>query len=166
MSKPPSDQSDAQDEAVGYCNPPRHSRFKPGQSGNPRGRKRRKTELNDMVEQVTTARVQVTVDGRKRTMPALEAILMLQVRKALEGDARASRFILETFESRGLGGAVKGSQDDFATHAAGARERLAKAVEKAMASRELAALDEPPPATSVPIAMTDVEDADGSSQGT
>ena len=28
------------DEPVGYRQPPKHSRFKPGQSGNPRGRPR------------------------------------------------------------------------------------------------------------------------------
>jgi hypothetical protein len=92
--------------------------------------------LNDIVEEIATMRVQVTVDGRVRTMPALEAILMLEVRKALQGDGKASRFVLETFESRGLGGAVKGGQDDFATHVAGARERLAKAVEKSLANLE------------------------------
>ncbi|MEQ1811949.1 MAG: DUF5681 domain-containing protein [Terricaulis sp.] len=136
MSKQPNDERDRADEAVGYCSPPKHSRFKPGQSGNPRGRKRRKVALNDIVEEIATMRVQVTVDGRVRTMPALEAILMLEVRKALQGDGKASRFVLETFESRGLGGAVKGSQDDFATHVAGARERLAKAVEKSLANLE------------------------------
>ncbi|ANP46733.1 hypothetical protein ATE48_12815 [Candidatus Viadribacter manganicus] len=92
--------------------------------------------LNDIVEEVATTRVQVTVDGRVRTMPALKAILMLEVRKALQGDGKASRFVLETFESRGLGGAVKGRQDDFATHIAGARERLAKVVERALANVE------------------------------
>ncbi len=134
MSNPPNDDRDGPGEAVGYCSPPKHSQFKPGQSGNPRGRKRRKVALNNIVEDVATARVQVTVDGRVRTMPALEAILMLEVRKALRGDGKASRFVLATFESRGLGGAVKGSQDDFAAQAAGARERLRRAVENALAN--------------------------------
>jgi hypothetical protein len=78
-------------------------------------------------------------------MPALEAILMLEVRKALQGDGKASRFVLQTFESRGLGGAVKGSQDDFATHIAGARERLEKALERALANDEPIMPDPSPP---------------------
>ena len=76
--------------------------------------------------------VQVTVDNRVRKMSALKAILLLEVRKALQGDGKASRFVLEAFEARGLGGAIRGSQDDFASQAAGARERLAQAVEKAL----------------------------------
>lgn len=31
--------TDKQDK-IGYMNPPKHSRFRPGQSGNPRGRKK------------------------------------------------------------------------------------------------------------------------------
>lgn len=134
-----------QDEAVGYCRPPKHTRFKPGQSGNPQGRPRKKLALNDILEEAATTLVQVTVDGRVRRMPALKAILMLEVRKALQGDGKASRFVLETFESRGLGGAIKGGQDDFATHAAGARERLAKAVEKSLANLQLVTPDPKPP---------------------
>ena len=123
-----------QDEAVGYCSPPKHSRFKPGQSGNARGRPRRKLALNTILEDVATMQVQVTVDNRVRTMPALKAIFLLEVRKALQGDGKASRFVLEAFEGRGLGGAVRGSQDDFTSQVAGARERLAGAVEKALAN--------------------------------
>lgn len=33
------------DEKIGYKNPPRHSRFRPGQSGNPAGRPRGKVSL-------------------------------------------------------------------------------------------------------------------------
>ncbi|MEZ5996462.1 MAG: DUF5681 domain-containing protein [Hyphomonadaceae bacterium] len=121
-----------QDEAVGYCRPPKHTRFKPGQSGNPRGRPRKKLALNDILEEAATTLVQVTVDGRVRRMPALKAIMMLEVRKALQGDGKASRFVLDTFEARGLGGPASGSQDDLASQAAGARERLAQKVEAAL----------------------------------
>ena len=75
--------------------------------------------------------VNVTVDGRVLRMSALKAMLMLEVRKALKGDGRASRFVLETFEGRGLGGAVKGSKDDVASWVAGATERLRKKLEAA-----------------------------------
>lgn len=130
-SKPPNGERQ-QGETVGYCNPPKHSRFKPGRSGNPRGRPRRKLALNTILEDVATMQVQVTVDNHVRTMPALKAILMLEVRKALQGDGKASRFVLEAFEGRGLGGAIHGSQDDFTSQVAGARERLARAVDKAL----------------------------------
>ena len=121
-----------QDAEVGYGKPPKHSQFKPGQSGNARGRPPRKLGLNDIVEGTAMMPVNVTVDGRARKMPALQAILMQEVQKALKGDSKAARFVLETFQARGLGGAVKGSQDDFASLAAGAADRLAKEVEAAL----------------------------------
>lgn len=134
-SKSPDGERETQSQGeatVGYCRPPKHAQFKPGQSGNARGRPRRKLVLNNIVEELATMPVTVTVDGHARKMPALRAILMLELRKALQGDSKASRFVLEVFESRGLGGAVKGSQDDLTSQAAGAKERLLQAVEAAL----------------------------------
>jgi hypothetical protein len=48
--KPMSKEPDTADK-VGYGHPPKHSRFKPGQSGNPRGRpKGRQSFLTDLIE--------------------------------------------------------------------------------------------------------------------
>ena len=38
------------DDKVGYCRPPKHSRFKPGQSGNPRGRPRKNRSIEAMIK--------------------------------------------------------------------------------------------------------------------
>ena len=38
------------DDKVGYCKPPKHSRFKPGQSGNPLGRPRKNRSIETMIK--------------------------------------------------------------------------------------------------------------------
>ena len=38
------------DYEVGYGKPPQHTRFKPGQSGNARGRPRKSKELNKLIQ--------------------------------------------------------------------------------------------------------------------
>jgi Family of unknown function (DUF5681) len=49
-----SDQHKTDGEPVGYCRPPTHSRFKPGHSGNPSGRPKRKFEFGlDFAEELS-----------------------------------------------------------------------------------------------------------------
>ena len=61
------------DNRVGYRRPPRHSRFQPGQSGNPRGRPRGVKSLSDIVRKIVGQKVTVTENGRVRRVPRLEA---------------------------------------------------------------------------------------------
>ena len=60
MREPDEDEADcrmnAASYAVGYRRPPLHSRFKPGQSGNPSGRSKGSQNLKTMFEQVLTRR--------------------------------------------------------------------------------------------------------------
>lgn len=82
----------AADEAnykVGYKNPPRGSRWKPGQSGHIKGRppgsRSFKTELREILEQ----KISVTENGRKRTMSARQAMMVRLRQKGLSGDQAA-----------------------------------------------------------------------------
>jgi hypothetical protein len=76
-------------DKVGYGRPPVHSRFKPGQSGNPRGRP--KGTLNFTTDLKRTLQAPVTLnDGRKtRRVTTQEAALLRLAEKALNGDPRA-----------------------------------------------------------------------------
>ena len=80
---------------IGYRKPPKHSRFRPGQSGNPA--ERRKGVRNLMTEVKRTLRVPVKVkeSGRARKISTQEGALMLVREKALQGDARALDRLLE-----------------------------------------------------------------------
>jgi hypothetical protein len=76
-------------DKVGYGRPPVHSRFKPGQSGNPRGRPKGTLNFTTDLKRILQAPVTLN-DGRKtRRVTTQEAALLRLVEKALNGDPRA-----------------------------------------------------------------------------
>jgi len=87
--------TDGNGYAVGYRKPPMHSRFRPGQSGNPAGR--RKGVRNLMTDVRRTLRVPVSVKegGRARKISTQEGALLVLREKALKGDARALDRLIE-----------------------------------------------------------------------
>ena len=89
------------DHRVGYRRPPRHSRFQPGQSGNPRGRPRGVKSLPDIVRKIVGQKVTVTENGRVRRVPRLEAILLRAAGEASRGDPPALRLLLQLTERYG-----------------------------------------------------------------
>ena len=66
--------------------PPKHTQFKPGQSGNPKGR----PKLPDI--KGVLAKI---LNGDEDGMPALEAILKALVKKAKNGDVRAAQELFD-----------------------------------------------------------------------
>jgi len=93
--KPRKKISSASHYAVGYAKPPMHSRFRPGQSGNPAGR--RKGVRNLMTDVQRTLRVPISVKegGRSRKISTQEGALLVLREKALKGDARALDRLIE-----------------------------------------------------------------------
>jgi len=76
-------------DKVGYGRPPVHSRFKPGQSGNPRGRPKGTLNFTTDLKRILQAPVTLN-DGRKtRRVTTQEAALLRLAEKALKGDPRA-----------------------------------------------------------------------------
>ena len=86
------------DESVGFGRPPKSGRFKPGQSGNPRGKKSRKTYKNsnpphqsvadDVMEELGET-LTVRENGRERKISKSKAFAIAVVNNAIKGDARA-----------------------------------------------------------------------------
>lgn len=74
---------------VGYKRPPKHTRFKKGQSGNPKGRPKNKMSLNKIWRDVFLKPEVVTINGTQQKMPMIEATLMKQREKILQGDTAA-----------------------------------------------------------------------------
>jgi hypothetical protein len=69
------------DDGVGYGKPPKRSRFKPGVSGNPKGRpKRRPVELAGLIESVLSAPITFKEGGRSKTTTRYE----LSLKKLIE----------------------------------------------------------------------------------
>ncbi|MBZ0215757.1 MAG: DUF5681 domain-containing protein [Fimbriimonadaceae bacterium] len=85
-------------QRVGYGKPPASSRFKKGQSGNPRGRpKGSRSELP--YEAVLGQMVTVRRDGEEQRVTAAEAFLLYLTKKALEGDSAAASQSMSSIEN-------------------------------------------------------------------
>ena len=80
---------------VGYRRPPKQTRFKPGQSGNPNGRpsgtRNLDTDLRDELNEV----IPVRIGDRSKKVSKQRAMLMALMAKALKGDTRATVVILQ-----------------------------------------------------------------------
>jgi hypothetical protein len=84
-----------QEPKSGYKNPPQHSRFQPGQSGNPRGLVKGVRNLKTDVMATLAKPVKVNAEGRTRKVSTQESALLVLREKALCGDARALERLLD-----------------------------------------------------------------------
>ena len=92
--RPPSDPQ----YQVGYGRPPLHTQFKPGQSGNPRGRPKGARSLAATVRKVLGRKIPVIERGQRKLVSADEAMLHRYLEMALEGDVKAGAFLLGFLE--------------------------------------------------------------------
>lgn len=86
------------EQAIGFGQPPKSTRFQKGKSGNPRGRpknRRREIPYDTVLGQMVTIRE----DGRERRVTAAEAFLLQLTQKGLAGDSAAARASLEAIEA-------------------------------------------------------------------
>lgn len=81
------------DYKVGYGKPPKHSQFKQGQSGNPKGRKKGSKGIKTDLRAQLITKVSVTENGQRKDLRMQEVILKTLAAKAAKGDVRAIELI-------------------------------------------------------------------------
>jgi Family of unknown function (DUF5681) len=92
----PADEAQADvDERVGYRRPPLATRFRPGESGNPRGRPKGARNFSTVIASALSERVAVTENGRRRRITKLEAAIKQLVNRAAAGEARATTLLIQ-----------------------------------------------------------------------
>ena len=74
---------------VGYGRPPTHSQFKPGQSGNPKGRPKGSKNTKTILAEELDTKITLTEGSQKITITKREAMVKSSVNKAIKGDHRA-----------------------------------------------------------------------------
>ncbi|MDT9597925.1 DUF5681 domain-containing protein [Sphingosinicella rhizophila] len=77
------------DYDVGYGRPPKHTRFKPGQCPNPKGRPKGAKSFRTDVLEILKLPVAVTENGKTKKGSTQRASLLRLREKALKGDIRA-----------------------------------------------------------------------------
>jgi gamma-glutamyl:cysteine ligase YbdK (ATP-grasp superfamily) len=83
------------DSEVGYGKPPTSTRFRPGQSGNPGGRKKRVDNVATALAAELDATISVRENGREQRVKKSLAMAKALVARALKGDARAFAHIMQ-----------------------------------------------------------------------
>jgi hypothetical protein len=84
------------DDDVGYGRPPKRTRWKTGQSGNPRRQyPARSRSTVELIDRLFLRPVEVTVDGEAKVISTLEAIVMQLWLKEVSGDQRALKVRLK-----------------------------------------------------------------------
>jgi Family of unknown function (DUF5681) len=78
--------------------PPRHTRFRKGQSGNPKGRVKNSKNLATVLMATVHEAVTVTESGRRRSITKLEAMSKQLVNKAASGDPRATQLLMQMIQ--------------------------------------------------------------------
>jgi hypothetical protein len=101
------------DFEVGYGKPPRHTRFKKGQSGNPRGRPPGSKNLSTLLCEALNEPVVVTENGGRRKISMRRAIAKQVVNQAAKGNWRAVKILFDMLQEIEGGTEPETAQSSF-----------------------------------------------------
>lgn len=86
--------SDSDNYQVGYCRPPKTTRFKPGQSGNPKGRPKGAMDTHRLIDAILNKKVSATIDGVPTRISKKQAMLLRLANNAASGDLKSMQVLL------------------------------------------------------------------------
>jgi hypothetical protein len=87
---------------VGYGKPPVQSRFKSGQSGNPKGRRKETKGPKALLQEALSTPVTITEGGVTKTIELSQALFRSLAAKAVKGDIRAAGLVIKLMEQFGI----------------------------------------------------------------
>jgi hypothetical protein len=82
-------------DEVGYGRPPQKTRFKPGQSGNPSGRRRSALNVRAEIETELTELMSLSKGDQRATISKARVVIKSVVAAAINGNMTAAKLILD-----------------------------------------------------------------------
>jgi hypothetical protein len=104
----------SRDYEIGYGKPPKKHQFKPGQSGNRRGRPKGTKNTATLLREILDRKIELRIGPSVRKITVREGILTRITDRALKGDTKSADFVL-----RGYDGAAASSEQATSTTLAG-----------------------------------------------
>lgn len=89
------------DGLVGYGRPPVNSQFKPGQSGNPRGRPKQRKSIATIVDDALRKKIRIRRGNEVHIVTKLEAAIEVFLNKAVAGDHHAFAKLIQVLDKLG-----------------------------------------------------------------
>ena len=103
----------APDYKVGDRRPPKHSQFKPGVSGNPKGRPKGSVNLRTRIARQLRQTVPVTRHGRHVKMPKAELIAHQIVDAAAKGNLKAALWTVQVDDEASIAASTSSTGETF-----------------------------------------------------
>jgi hypothetical protein len=82
---------------VGYGRPPKHSQFRKGQSGNPKGRPKGAKGFNTIVRETMTSKLKIRTANGRKSVTNVQALMMQALESALKGSRQDRHELLRYY---------------------------------------------------------------------
>jgi hypothetical protein len=102
MPKARSSGTDSKNYKIGKGRPPAGTQWKPGQSGNPKGRRKGAKNFATLFHQEMNRKVTISENGQRRLITKLEAMIKQVINSAARGDPKAIQAMINI--ERQIGG--------------------------------------------------------------
>lgn len=128
---------------VGYGRPPAHTRFEPGQSGNPRGRPKsfKQRDISKEIRNIFTRELRVRDGKRTRTISSIGALIQRMLADAINGDKKSISLCYKIAEDFGVFRLKDEVKIDLSALSAEERDICDKALEILRKTRILSRFD-------------------------
>ena len=91
---------ESKDYEVGYGRPPKEYQFKPGTSGNYKGRPKKKSNFKSDLAEVMEKKVTMKINGVYQTVSIRKAVLEILAAKALKEDNSSLKLLINLLSSQ------------------------------------------------------------------
>ncbi|GLQ22556.1 hypothetical protein GCM10007853_04300 [Algimonas ampicilliniresistens] len=138
------------DYKVGYGKPPSHTRFKPGRSGNPKGRPKNARGLKTDLRAELVSKMKIRMNGEDVSGTKQQLMLRTLTTRAASGDVSATRILIDLVMQ------VFGPED----HTTGPKRlsQIDQQILDQLLSRQSPAASEPPVPDNSPVANLDARE--------